>query len=79
MCSSLVPGHCYTILSAYEIAGGTRLLQIRNPWGNYEWNGDWSDKSPLWTPEVVAQVEADLSGDDGLFWMVSWSFICVLL
>jgi calpain-15 len=30
-----------------------RLMKLRNPWGNKgEWNGDWSDKSEKWTPEL---------------------------
>jgi calpain-15 len=28
-------------------------MKLRNPWGNKgEWNGDWSDKSDKWTPEL---------------------------
>ncbi|MCP4294665.1 MAG: hypothetical protein GY786_03570 [Proteobacteria bacterium] len=26
-----------------------RILQIRNPWGKFEWNEDFSDESGLWT------------------------------
>lgn len=48
----LVPGHAYSIISAKE-ALGHRLIQIRNPWGNFEWDGDWSDHSELWTPEMI--------------------------
>ena len=35
-----------------------RLVKLRNPWGTgVEWNGDWSDKSPLWTPELKEELE----------------------
>jgi len=34
-----------------------RLLKIRNPWGNFEWKGDWSDASPLWTPALREQLK----------------------
>lgn len=43
-----MPGHAYSVISAKEVKGN-RLLCLRNPWGNYEWEGDWSDKSKLWT------------------------------
>jgi len=29
-----------------------RLCVMRNPWGQGEWKGEWSDNSPLWTPEL---------------------------
>lgn len=36
----LVGGHAYTVLRTYE-EGGLRLLKLRNPWGETEWEGDW--------------------------------------
>lgn len=69
----IVPGHAYTLLSAAEVLdinGNTvRLVKLRNPWGSGEWNGDWSDASPLWTNELRQQVGFDGSRDDGIFWM----------
>ena len=26
-------------------------MKLRNPWG-FEWYGDWSDQSDMWTPEL---------------------------
>jgi calpain-15 len=48
--------------------GGHRILQLRNPWGRFEWNGDWSDESSLWTNEFKAQV-GFVKANDGSFWM----------
>ena len=48
---SLIAQHSYAILEAKEHSGH-QLLKIRNPWGNEEWDGDWSDKSQLWTQEM---------------------------
>eukprot|EP00762_Andalucia_godoyi_P005561 ANDGO_00515.mRNA.1 Calpain-type cysteine protease DEK1 len=33
-----------------------RLVQLRNPWGDTEWTGDWSDHSPLWTESAREQI-----------------------
>jgi hypothetical protein len=44
----LIPGHAYSVIAAKE-ANGHKLLNIRNPWGRFEWDGDWGDESPLWT------------------------------
>lgn len=70
----LVPGHAYTVIQLKE-ALGQRLLNIRNPWGNFEWDGDWSDKSPLWTPEMKAEVKPILDENDGTFWICYVDFI----
>ena len=64
----LVPGHAYSIISASEY-NGIRLLNIRNPWGTFEWDGDWSDKSPLWTEEMIKAFNPILDEFDGSFWM----------
>ena len=52
--TGLVAGHAYAVIAVKEIQGGVKLLQLRNPWGEggMEWNGDWSDNSPLWTEEL---------------------------
>ena len=62
-------GHAYTLLSAKQTYGGHRLVCLRNPWGEFEWSGDWSDGSNLWTPEIIAEVGATFDDGDGLFWM----------
>lgn len=64
----LVPGHAYSVIAAKE-AKTHRLLQLRNPWGKFEWNGDWSDNSNLWTDEMKEVFQPNLDGSDGTFWM----------
>lgn len=48
----IIPGHAYSILRAVKpkltTESGLRLVKLRNPWGSFEWNGDWSDKSEQW-------------------------------
>ena len=67
----LVPGHAYTILNIKEInykGYNVRLLKLRNPWGNTEWSGDWSDGSRLWTEELKKELVIEKK-DEGIFWM----------
>lgn len=71
----LVYGHAYTVIECREVAGGpggtVRLMRVRNPWGSFEWNGDWSDSSKLWDkyPRVKETIDPSLADDDGEFWM----------
>ena len=68
----LVDAHAYSLIGAKIItldSGKTeRLIQIRNPWGKKEWQGDWSDKSPKWTESTKKQVDLQ-EVDDGCFWI----------
>eukprot|EP01022_Parablepharisma_sp_SALTPOND_P014180 TRINITY_DN190_c0_g1_i1.p1 TRINITY_DN190_c0_g1~~TRINITY_DN190_c0_g1_i1.p1 ORF type:complete len:1066 (+),score=81.34 TRINITY_DN190_c0_g1_i1:2683-5880(+) len=83
----LYSGHAYSLLKAIELntqnMGTVRLVQIRNPWGEYEWNGDWADNSNTWTPELRLQAGHTIA-NDGTFFMsfddyynlYSYTFIC---
>jgi hypothetical protein len=66
--NGLVPGHAYTLLTAVTASTGDRLAKLRNPWGNLEWNGDWSDNSSKWTPALKDEL-GFVGGDDGSFWI----------
>lgn len=68
----LVGEHSYGIIKAARVKdkdGKTvDLCQLRNPWGNFEWSGRWSDNSAEWTDELRKELGV-VRADDGLFWM----------
>eukprot|EP00116_Pleurobrachia_bachei_P005036 sb/3465298/ len=51
--------------------GICRLIKLRNPWGQKEWQGAWRDDDPNWQHVTDEQrKELDLTvEDDGEFWM----------
>ena len=70
--SGLVGSHAYSLLSAVDIMtdnGEVRLVKLRNPWGESEWKGDWSDESPTWTPTQLKEKVGLQDVDDGAFYM----------
>lgn len=82
----LVKNHSYSLIGVYEFdtdEGRVQLIKIRNPWGQFEWKGDWSDKSALWTPEIADYVGQNYV-DDGIFFIsledyvqeFEWSVVC---
>uniref|UniRef100_A0A8C2I727 Calpain-1 catalytic subunit n=1 Tax=Cyprinus carpio TaxID=7962 RepID=A0A8C2I727_CYPCA len=69
----LVKGHAYSITGVEEVeyrGKPTKLLHIRNPWGEVEWTGPWSDESREWC-EIDPSVKSRLHScqEDGEFWM----------
>ncbi|XP_078022696.1 calpain-2 catalytic subunit-like [Epinephelus lanceolatus] len=69
----LVKGHAYSVTGAavVEYHGDMeKLIRIRNPWGQVEWTGAWSDNSSEW--HYISDEDRErLShrSEDGEFWM----------
>jgi len=47
---------------------------VKNPWGETEWNGPWSDGSKEWTAEAIQELDYKF-GNDGIFWMPYKDFL----
>uniref|UniRef100_A0A7N8X1N4 Calpain 2, (m/II) large subunit b n=1 Tax=Mastacembelus armatus TaxID=205130 RepID=A0A7N8X1N4_9TELE len=66
----LVKGHAYSLTGAAEVnyrGRPEKLVRMRNPWGQVEWTGAWSDGSSEWN-----SVQGDCphaNAEDGEFWM----------
>ncbi|XP_030007141.1 calpain-5 [Sphaeramia orbicularis] len=84
----LVKGHAYAVTDVRRVRLGHGLLaffrsdkltmiRMRNPWGEREWNGPWSDSSEEW--KKVSKSEREKIGvtvqDDGEFWMTFDDFV----
>ncbi|MED6241200.1 Calpain-9 [Ataeniobius toweri] len=72
--TGLVKGHAYSITGLEEVhfrGQKVKLIRIRNPWGQVEWNGCWSDNSREWDYIDKAEKTRILqnAADDGEFWM----------
>ncbi|EMP24559.1 Calpain-8 [Chelonia mydas] len=74
----LVKGHAYSLTGAEEVnyrGHPEKLVRIRNPWGEVEWTGAWSDNAPEWNYIDPKQKQAlDKQADDGEFWMAFSDF-----
>jgi len=68
----LVANHAYSIISLHQDAK-YQIVKLRNPWGKFEWKGDFSDDSPLWNEELKTKV-GYTHADDGLFCMTIQDF-----
>ncbi|XP_069806784.1 calpain-3 isoform X5 [Dendropsophus ebraccatus] len=74
MASGLVKGHAYSVTGVEETTfkgDKVKLVRLRNPWGQVEWNGSWSDNSKEWT--IIDKAEKSRLQhqikEDGEFWM----------
>jgi hypothetical protein len=69
----VAPGHAETCLGTLILKNDdgsehVKLIKMRNPWGNYEYDGPWSSKSDLWTPAFKKQA-GFATANDGIFLM----------
>uniref|UniRef100_A0A8C5I376 Calpain-1 catalytic subunit n=1 Tax=Gouania willdenowi TaxID=441366 RepID=A0A8C5I376_GOUWI len=69
----LVKGHAYSVTGLKQVnfrGDSVRLIRVRNPWGQVEWTGAWSDNSPEWD-QIDPSEREDLHQkmEDGEFWM----------
>uniref|UniRef100_A0A8D3EBH7 Calpain 2, (m/II) large subunit b n=1 Tax=Scophthalmus maximus TaxID=52904 RepID=A0A8D3EBH7_SCOMX len=66
----LVKGHAYSLTGAVEVnyrGRQEKLVRMRNPWGQVEWTGAWSDGSSEWSSVQGECPHAN--AEDGEFWM----------
>ena len=69
----LLSNHAYSVveLKRLDVDGDgsmENLIRVRNPWGQCEWTGRFSDKWEGWTPELKKALTYH-DEDDGTFWM----------
>ena len=73
--NGIAQGHAYMLVRIFSDAAGTeKLVQLQNPHGHGEWQGDWSDESPKWTQWWRATLP-NPPIDDGKFWMSFQDFL----
>ncbi|XP_016076715.1 PREDICTED: calpain-8 [Miniopterus natalensis] len=69
----LVKSHAYSVTGVEEVdfcGRPEKLIRLRNPWGEVEWTGAWSDDAPEWNYINPRQKqELDKKAKDGEFWM----------
>ncbi|XP_065816876.1 calpain-2 catalytic subunit [Labrus bergylta] len=75
----LVKGHAYSVTGADQVeyrGNMEKLIRIRNPWGQVEWTGAWSDNSSEWR-YISDEDRERLShrSEDGEFWMSFSDFL----
>ncbi|MCQ2815944.1 MAG: C2 family cysteine protease [archaeon] len=67
--NNIVLSHAYTLIDARAKEDEDIFLyKIRNPWGDTEWTGNWSDKSRQWNDELKTYFGM-VEGNDGTFFM----------
>uniref|UniRef100_A0A8C8Z2Y3 Calpain-3 n=1 Tax=Prolemur simus TaxID=1328070 RepID=A0A8C8Z2Y3_PROSS len=80
MACGLVKGHAYSVTGLEETlfkGEKVKLVRLRNPWGQVEWNGSWSDSWKDWSfvdRDEKARLQHQVT-EDGEFWMSYDDFI----
>ncbi|KAL7992411.1 hypothetical protein Chor_016667 [Crotalus horridus] len=80
MTNGLVTGHAYSVTGVEDTTlkgEKIKLVRLRNPWGQVEWNGAWSDNSDEWN-EIDNAEKVRLQhkiAEDGEFWISFKDFL----
>lgn len=80
MACGLVKGHAYSVTGLEETlfkGEKVKLVRLRNPWGQVEWNGSWSDGWKDWSfvdKDEKARLQHQVT-EDGEFWMSYDDFV----
>lgn len=78
--SQNVSEHGYSIVNYLEIDHSifpipknekaiSKIVKLRNPWGLFEWAGDWSHNSVFWTDQVKHYYDEYLIDESDSFWI----------
>lgn len=72
---------CFVVLRTEEVhtmvqgkKHRVQLVNIRNYWQHFVWDGEWSESSRNWTDELRQQLHVSLDNNDS-FWMSFTDFI----
>ncbi|XP_042301361.1 calpain-3 [Sceloporus undulatus] len=80
MANGLVLSHAYSVTGVEETTfkgEKIKLIRLRNPWGQVEWNGAWSDRSDEWNvidSSEKTRLQYKVS-EDGEFWISGKDFL----
>ncbi|XP_062973735.1 calpain-3 [Elgaria multicarinata webbii] len=80
MANGLVTGHAYSVTAVQETTfkgEKLKLVRLRNPWGQVEWNGAWSDSSNEWNSiDNAEKIRLQHKvAEDGEFWISFQDFL----
>ncbi|XP_013920473.1 PREDICTED: calpain-3 isoform X1 [Thamnophis sirtalis] len=80
MTNGLVTGHAYSVTGVEDVTlkgEKIKLVRLRNPWGQVEWNGAWSDSSDEWNDiDNAEKVRLQHKiAEDGEFWISFQDFL----
>ncbi|XP_008141262.1 calpain-3 isoform X3 [Eptesicus fuscus] len=80
MACGLVRGHAYSVTGLEETMfkdEKVKLVRLRNPWGQVEWTGSWSDGWKDWSfvdKDEKARLQHEVA-EEGEFWMSYDDFV----
>ncbi|XP_023613376.1 calpain-3 [Myotis lucifugus] len=80
MACGLVRGHAYSVTGLEEVMfkdEKVKLVRLRNPWGQVEWTGSWSDGWKDWSfvdKDEKARLQQEVA-EEGEFWMSYDDFV----